>query len=730
MHTSSDERVFSPLRLRADVEWSPMASLGDTTWVARDPVSLEYYHFSQLEKQIAQLLDGRRSLSTIARQFEPRGVTLNWLLELVTRLERASLIVPSEVGVAARRLLAQGRLRQRTQRRQLLLSPIAARFKLLDPTPLLEWLAPASHLLFSRLFFAGWLIAGVVTLYLVLIRWLQSPAELGLQSLTSSQLVVMAGLYVMIKSLHELGHALACRRWVAECHEVGVLFLLFMPCLYCDTSDSWKLPSRWRRAGIAAAGIYIELLLATLAGIVWLLAASGTPLQIIAGNIMLICSLSTVLVNGNPLLRYDGYYVLSDLWRVPNLHEQSMEALQGVLDEWFKGVPFPATRWDAKPYHLAAFGVAAWCYRQFVLVMICWLAWTMCANSGVHLLGVLWIGLILSGAIYLQGRGFIQWSRRMIYSRNSVRWTRVIGVIALLAGCGWFIVQVPMATFANSRAVAARAAMVPIYAGQTGRLVELTPSGQRVQAGETIVRVESPELEMDRIDTQGQLAVLQIRAEQLRGRLVDEEQLVAELATVVEEESEVRQRLAILNLQFEQLKFTAPTDGLVLPTETQPLPTLSELPGTQPPTSMLHAQQEQRLVERGTLLGWLSPSEQHLVTAYVDEATAERLQPDMAVRFRWDCQPGRMIRGSVVRIATEPLNQLPEVLMGDANISFQPGPDGRSVPTQTMYEVDIELFETLPETGSQSVGTAFFETAPQTLLETGWNWLEQQLRLP
>ena len=113
------------------------------------------------------------------------------------------------------------------------------------------------------------------------------------------------------KVFHELGHALICKHFGGECHQIGPMLLVFTPALYCDTSDSWMLPSRWQRAAVGMAGVATEILLAAVATMVWVSTAPGLT-HYIAMNVMLVCSVSTLLFNANPLLRYDGYYVLSD----------------------------------------------------------------------------------------------------------------------------------------------------------------------------------------------------------------------------------------------------------------------------------------------------------------------------------------------------------------------------------------------------------------------------------
>ena len=130
---------------------------------------------------------------------------------------------------------------------------------------------------------------------------------------------------ILAKTLHELGHALACRHFGGECHEMGVLLLVFLPCLYCNVSDAWMFNSRWRRVAVDVAGMYVELVLAAACTFLWWFTVPGW-INSICFNLMIVCSLNTLLFNGNPLLRYDGYYLLADLWEIPNLHERSATA--------------------------------------------------------------------------------------------------------------------------------------------------------------------------------------------------------------------------------------------------------------------------------------------------------------------------------------------------------------------------------------------------------------------
>ena len=131
------------------------------------------------------------------------------------------------------------------------------------------------------------------------------------------------------KVLHEFGHGLACKRFGGRCHEMGLMFLVLTPCLYANVSDSWLLKSKWKRAFIAAAGMYVELVIASIAVFVWWFSIPGL-VHHLALNVIVVCSVSTLIFNANPLLRYDGYYILADLMEIPNLRQKSSAMLNRV----------------------------------------------------------------------------------------------------------------------------------------------------------------------------------------------------------------------------------------------------------------------------------------------------------------------------------------------------------------------------------------------------------------
>src|SRR5690606_25016290 len=205
---------------------------------------------------------------------------------------------------------------------------LAFRFKGFDPEPILNFIYPYTRWFFSKPAFivSCLLVLSALTLVLVQFDTFQSRLP-SFQSFFAAKNWLWLGLTLAVtKVLHDFGHGLSCKHFGGECHEIGVMFLVLTPCLYCNVSDSWMLPNRWHRAFIGAAGMYVEVVLASICTFVWWFTEPGL-LNYICLNVMFVSSVSTILFNANPLLRYDGYYILSDILEIPNLRQKATSIL-------------------------------------------------------------------------------------------------------------------------------------------------------------------------------------------------------------------------------------------------------------------------------------------------------------------------------------------------------------------------------------------------------------------
>jgi putative peptide zinc metalloprotease protein len=270
-------------------------------------------------------MDGTQSIESLwqdaCQRFPDDPPTQSDVINLLSQLYQADLIT-SDITPDMGELVARAQRKAWRQMVSRISNPLAIRVPLFDPEPFLrrtQWIiAPV----FTRLAVALWLCLMGVAAWLAAANWQELSRTASEGAFLGADLLLVSLTYPVIKLLHELGHAYCTRHWGGEVREVGLLFLLFAPVPYVDASQSTAFASKWRRAGVAAAGIVVELTLAALALIFWLHAEPGVA-RALAFNIMLIGSISTIAFNGNPLLRFDGYFILSDLIEIPNLSVQA-----------------------------------------------------------------------------------------------------------------------------------------------------------------------------------------------------------------------------------------------------------------------------------------------------------------------------------------------------------------------------------------------------------------------
>jgi putative peptide zinc metalloprotease protein len=216
----------------------------------------------------------------------------------------------------------------------------------------------------------------------------------------AENLLWLAVSLAVVKVLHELGHAVACKHFGAECHDLGLMFLVFTPCLYCDVSDAWMLPDKWQRIAVSAAGLYVEIFLAAVCTFLWWFSEPGL-LNSLCLNIVFVCSVSALIFNGNPLMRFDGYYILSDLVEIPNLQSRASSALSRLLAWWTLGVELPGERAMAERRHvwLAAYAAAAIAYRLVVVIGCLFFLNAVLKPYRLEVLAQIFMGIILLGMV-------------------------------------------------------------------------------------------------------------------------------------------------------------------------------------------------------------------------------------------------------------------------------------------------------------------------------------------
>ena len=292
------------------------------------------------------------------------------LMGLLARLHEAELLTVNR-KLDAEQLFTRAQDNDHKETKQRYLNPLFLRFTLFDPDRLLNTLQPLARCLFSRTALVMWMGLIVLALFLLLPHWVNLRYEIaGFDMFSAGNMLLFLTLYPALKLVHELAHGLAVKRFGGEVHELGIALMVFLPIPYVDASAASVLPDKWNRMLVSAAGILVELAVAALATVVW--SFSDGMLHDLALTMMLIGGVSTVLFNGNPLLKFDGYYILSDAVEIPNLADRSRQHLLGLARHRLFGMPpHQAQLADrAEGIWLVLYGLLSSAYKLAIMIAI------------------------------------------------------------------------------------------------------------------------------------------------------------------------------------------------------------------------------------------------------------------------------------------------------------------------------------------------------------------------
>lgn len=345
---------------------------GQLWYVVQDQTGGTYHRLSPAAHALVLGMDGRQTVQQLWERANVAGAgdacTQSEIVDLLVQLHAADLL-QADASPDSAALFERYKKKRRATFMQWLLNPLSLKLPLVDPDAFLARWSPYLAWCFSPLGAIIWLVIVLPAVVLAAQHWQELTNNLSDQVLSSSNLLVLVFVYPIVKLLHELGHGFATRIWGGAVHELGLMFLVFTPVPYVNASSSASFTSKSQRAIVAAAGMLVEVFVAALAMYVWVLAEPGV-VRAVAFNVMVIAGVSTLIVNGNPLLRYDGYYILSDLIEMPNLAQRGQKYLAYLWDRYVFGAK------DAEPMQdtpsekrwLVIYTPLAWCYRTLVTV--------------------------------------------------------------------------------------------------------------------------------------------------------------------------------------------------------------------------------------------------------------------------------------------------------------------------------------------------------------------------
>ncbi len=500
-------------RLSAQVQAHRQHYRGRLWYVLQDPLSNQYSRLSEPGYRFVALLDGRRTVaeawSIASEQLGDSAPTQGEVIQLLGMLY-ASNLLRAELPPDTEGLFGRYQKRIRREVQGYMMNLLFARIPLFDPNHFLDRTVGLVGKIFSWWGAVLWLAIVSTGLYFI-IQNISALTDQASKVLAPENLMWLGVAFWGVKIFHEFGHAYACKKMGrdtgsgGEVHTMGIMLLVFAPIPYVDASSAWAFPSKWQRAFVAASGMIIELPIAALAAVVWASTSPDAPVHQIAYNVMFIASVQTLLFNANPLLRFDGYYILSDLIETPNLAQRSKSYLTYLVRKYawsVRQVQNPAHTTGEKIWFVF-YGIASTVYRVFISVRI-----LLFVAGSLFMLGVVLAAAAVTAWLIVPLGKFVHY---LLVSPEltRVRGRAIVSTVIVFGGIIATIGLLPRPDHWRIDGVVEPEDLAFVFAEEAGFIQTVVPSGvQVVSGGEPLVRTTNPQLEAQQQLQQAELARL------------------------------------------------------------------------------------------------------------------------------------------------------------------------------------------------------------------------------
>jgi len=388
-------------KLRKDLKISKMVNHGRSHYVIKDNLKDSYFRFTDEEWEIIEMFNGDFTLDMIVSEFNKKytnkEIDKETIEEYWSHLDEIHLLEKEqkEMNIMLVEKMKENRQMQLLSKKGSLLY---RRFPIIDPDRFFDKIIPKIGFFWTKTSLFISLSLMLSACLIIIFNW---PAfnqgiyqVFSFSEMSTAHLITLWVVIYTTIAFHEFGHGLTCKYYGGEVHEIGFLLLFFQPCLYCNVNDAWLFDKKWKQVMVTIAGGYVEFLIGSVFAIIWVLTNQNTYLNTISLQIMTICSVSTVLFNFNPLMKLDGYYLLSDLLAVPNLKEESAKYLKHFIANKVFRMPkenFQATSREKRIY--LTYGICAFFWMFGLLTGLVGMAFGLLVNE-LYEFGVILTGFI------------------------------------------------------------------------------------------------------------------------------------------------------------------------------------------------------------------------------------------------------------------------------------------------------------------------------------------------
>ena len=553
---NTDLWLESKLTLRSELKFDTRWE-GDTPVVViEDPVRSKYFQIGEKEYRFIGLIDGQRTardiidLLTTSKEFPNKRVATELAIEVSQWLVQTNLTYGKDLDNGQRLNDQSDKINR--QKIMAWINPISCKFRIFNPNQLLAKAQPCFQWVFSIWFFIVWCVTGLYATVQLYQHWDQfSIASTGI--LAGFSWFWLLVIWVLLKLIHELAHGITCRKYGGEVPEAGILFILFTPMAYVNVTSMWRFTNRWHRMAVSSAGMYVELFISFIAVITWT-KTSGVTADI-AFNVFIMSSLTTILFNANPLMRFDGYFLLSDLLNIPNLYSKGTKWFGDRTLSLLFGLPTTANLCKSKELRkVAIYGCLAFFWKISISLSLIIGAGVLFDGLGLifSMLGVtLWFGVPIYRTLKLL---FLQNSQRSI---SLLRTALSLGILTSLGILLFTTLKAP--AIKSAPAIVQFSEETNLRTDTAGFIQNiLVNDGQRVQKGQLLVVLENPEVrneanELSRMIEESEIQYRIYRKQNEKSLALAEQTKQKELKEQLEEKAKA----------VSGLKISAPFDGFI-----------------------------------------------------------------------------------------------------------------------------------------------------------------------
>jgi len=654
--------------LRPQVEVTRHLFRGEPWHVVHDPVSNSFFRLNPVAYHLVGLMDGHRSVDEAWRltldRFGDAAPTQNEVIGLLGQLNESNLLrvdLPADAEPLLRR---HGQRRLKWWAGQAM-SVLFLRIPIFNPDRLVTILLPLMKWMMTKWGMAFWFLVVGYGIY-EFIPHLETFVKDATSILAPTNWGWMIVLFIGIKAIHELGHGLVCKRFGGVVPEMGIMLLVLFPAPYVDATSAWAIPSKWKRFLVGSAGMVFELFIAALAVHVWIRSAEGSLIRQLSYNLIFMASVSTILFNANPLLRFDGYYMLSDVIEVPNLYQRAQNMLKYLIKRFAYGMENtpPVATSGKEAFWLVFYGIAALIYRVLILFGII----TFIAGKFFQLgLAIAVWSAFAWGVVPLCK--FIHWlaTHPSLYEHRARATLVTVGFAALLLGLTGIV---PMDDHRRAPGIvlAGERAQLSIQTDGFVSKVHVEP-GQYVREGDIIIEADNPFLAARAKEVEAELERLGIA---LRQAVAEDAQAVKQVRGRIEALEETQREIA---KRLAQLTILSPVSGTLV------IPDLDRLEG--------------QFLKRGELIGSVENQDELHVSAFVGQSDSAAVVGHVAsAEVRTAGRLGTPLDTSVTWVAPIGRTQLPHPALGYAGggpIATRPDDAEGMQAQQPQFEIRLAM---------------------------------------